>query len=76
MKTYVLWLEDTAINKISKEQRNYPPQYDSEKLGEILNGCTVGIFFFSKSFKSLNGIFYLGSLDRVFIFAFNTKRAT
>lgn len=46
MKTYSLWLEDTAINKISKEQTNYPPQYNSEKLGEILSGYTVNIYFF------------------------------
>ncbi|XP_065371725.1 ectopic P granules protein 5 homolog isoform X2 [Calliphora vicina] len=41
MKTYALWLEDTAMNKMSKEQTNYPPQYNNEKLKEILNGNTT-----------------------------------
>lgn len=41
MKTYALWLEDTTMNKMSKEQLNYPPQYNNEKLREIFNGNTV-----------------------------------
>lgn len=38
MKTYALWLEETTINKISNDQLNFPPQYNPEKLQEILAG--------------------------------------
>lgn len=41
MKTYTLWLEETSINKFARGQQNLPPQYNNEKLGEILNGNTV-----------------------------------
>lgn len=41
MKTYVLWLEDTAINKMSADQISFPPQYNNEKLKEIFIGNTV-----------------------------------
>ncbi|XP_073818455.1 ectopic P-granules autophagy protein 5 isoform X2 [Musca autumnalis] len=40
MKTYALWLEDTAINKMSQDQDSFPPQYNGEKLKEIFNGPT------------------------------------
>ncbi|KAM7362755.1 ectopic P-granules autophagy protein 5 [Cochliomyia hominivorax] len=40
MKTYALWLEDIGLNKLSKEQINYPPQYNNEKLKEIFDGNT------------------------------------
>ncbi|XP_005180740.1 ectopic P granules protein 5 homolog isoform X2 [Musca domestica] len=40
MKTYALWLEDTAINKMSQDQDSYPPQYNGEKLKEIFNTPT------------------------------------
>ncbi|XP_055848760.1 ectopic P granules protein 5 homolog isoform X2 [Episyrphus balteatus] len=40
MKTYSLWLEETTINKISKDQQSFPPQYNPEKLQEILTGST------------------------------------
>ncbi|XP_059219883.1 ectopic P granules protein 5 homolog isoform X1 [Stomoxys calcitrans] len=39
-KTYALWLEDTAINKMTRDQDSYPPQYNNEKLKEIFNGPT------------------------------------
>ncbi|XP_011192881.2 ectopic P granules protein 5 homolog isoform X1 [Zeugodacus cucurbitae] len=40
MKTYVLWLQETAINQHSKDDCNFPPQYNNEKLREIFNGNT------------------------------------
>lgn len=41
MKTYSLWLEETTINVIAKDQQSLPPQYNPEKLNEILSGSTV-----------------------------------
>ncbi|XP_037950670.1 ectopic P granules protein 5 homolog isoform X2 [Teleopsis dalmanni] len=40
MNTYSLWLEDTSINKLTSDQYNFPPQYNTEKLREIMNGNT------------------------------------
>ncbi|XP_055908978.1 ectopic P granules protein 5 homolog isoform X2 [Eupeodes corollae] len=40
MKTYSLWLEETTINVIAKDQQSLPPQYNPEKLNEILSGST------------------------------------
>lgn len=41
MKTFALWLEDTAINKLSLEHENYPPQYNEEKLRDIFSFSKV-----------------------------------
>ncbi|XP_055381195.1 ectopic P granules protein 5 homolog isoform X2 [Condylostylus longicornis] len=39
MKTFLLWLEETDLQKISKQQRiDLPPQYNTEKLMDIING--------------------------------------
>ncbi|XP_004534242.1 ectopic P granules protein 5 homolog isoform X2 [Ceratitis capitata] len=40
MKSYDLWLHETVINQHSKDDCNFPPQYNNEKLREILNGNT------------------------------------
>lgn len=45
MKAYELWLHETVINQHSKDDCNFPPQYNNEKLREILNGNTVCIFY-------------------------------
>ncbi|XP_053947288.1 ectopic P granules protein 5 homolog isoform X1 [Anastrepha ludens] len=40
MKSYDLWLHETAINQHTKDDCNFPPQYNNSKLREILNGNT------------------------------------
>uniref|UniRef100_A0A1A9W6G3 Ectopic P granules protein 5 homolog n=1 Tax=Glossina brevipalpis TaxID=37001 RepID=A0A1A9W6G3_9MUSC len=40
MNSYALWLEDTALNKVFKDQERFPSQYNGEKLKEIFNGNT------------------------------------
>ncbi|XP_017477815.1 PREDICTED: ectopic P granules protein 5 homolog isoform X2 [Rhagoletis zephyria] len=40
MKSYDLWLHETGINQHTKDDCNFPPQYNNEKLREILNGNT------------------------------------
>jgi ectopic P granules protein 5 len=37
-KTYLLWLEETHINKMTQQNIILPPQYDHQKLKEIFRG--------------------------------------
>jgi hypothetical protein len=37
-KTFVLWLEENQINKMTQQNIILPPQYDHEKLKEIFRG--------------------------------------
>lgn len=37
-KTYLLWLEETNINKMTQQNIILPPQYDHQKLNEIFRG--------------------------------------
>ncbi|XP_030371319.1 ectopic P granules protein 5 homolog [Scaptodrosophila lebanonensis] len=38
MRNFTLWLEDTNINKYSRDTEQLPTQFNSEKLRELLNG--------------------------------------
>ncbi|XP_067619599.1 ectopic P granules protein 5 homolog isoform X2 [Eurosta solidaginis] len=38
MKSYELWLHDSSINQHSKDDCNFPPQYNNQKLREIFHG--------------------------------------